>query len=168
MNVLDVVAVIDRLLQRTLAIACVLLLAVMLGAIGLQITMRYAFNQPLVWSEELARFTMVWMAMLSAALAMRQGQHIAMEGLLKFSGRLRLVVSAICVAASVGVLLVLLHNGVQFVQRTGLQRSPALGLAMSYVYLAIPVASGLMLAGLVFDRCARLRGIPRDNRLYAD
>ena len=44
------------------------LLSVVVVVTLLQIVLRYAFNAPLIWSEELARFLTVWMTFLGAAI----------------------------------------------------------------------------------------------------
>jgi len=44
---------------------------VMLAAAGWQVIARYAFSQPPIWTEELARFSMVWAGLLGASCAFR-------------------------------------------------------------------------------------------------
>lgn len=52
------------------AVAAVL---VMLGAASWQVVARYALAQPPAWTEELARFAMVWAGLLGASCAFRTG-----------------------------------------------------------------------------------------------
>jgi TRAP-type C4-dicarboxylate transport system permease small subunit len=37
---------------------------------------RYLFDQPLVWSDELASILFLWLAMLGAAIALRRSEHM--------------------------------------------------------------------------------------------
>ena len=46
-----------------------------------QVFMRYVLNDPPTWSEEIARFMMVWMTFLVAPLAYRHGMNVAIETL---------------------------------------------------------------------------------------
>src|ERR1700683_2465630 len=39
---------------------------------------RYAFNRPLVWSDELASMLFLWLAMLGAAIAFHRDEHMRM------------------------------------------------------------------------------------------
>src|SRR5271169_2993105 len=39
---------------------------------------RYAFNRPLVWSDELASTLFLWLAMLGAVIAFRRDEHMRM------------------------------------------------------------------------------------------
>lgn len=137
----------DTCFFRILAGLCATLLGVMLISIGLQIVMRYGFNAPLVWSEELARFTMVWLALLASALAMRRAQHIALTGLIPIPARLDPALRALTALASIAILLILTDLGWELAQRTMRQRSPALGIPMGYMYAAIPVSAILMIVG---------------------
>ncbi len=143
--------ILDTVLFRALAGVCVLLLVVMLLSVGLQIIMRYGFNAPLVWSEELARFTMVWLALLASAIVMRRGQHIAMTGILPIPEKFSHLVRGIVVLASVLVLSVLVIHGWELAERTMRQRSSGLGLPMGYMYAAIPVSCFLMIIGQIME-----------------
>src|SRR5205814_1523973 len=48
------------------------MIAVMVLAILFQVVARYAFARPPFWTEELARYAMVWAGMLGAAAAFRR------------------------------------------------------------------------------------------------
>ncbi|EWY41229.1 hypothetical protein N825_30785 [Skermanella stibiiresistens SB22] len=137
----------DTWFHRCLAGLCALLVAVMLVTVGAQIVMRYALNAPLVWSEELARFTMVWLALLASALAMRRAQHIAMTGLYTLPPSVEPILKALTALATILILGVLTYHGWELAERTMRQRSPALGLPMGYMYAAIPIATFLMMIG---------------------
>lgn len=58
-------------LNRFALILAVLAVAVMLGAAGWQVVARYVLAQPPAWTEELARFSMVWGGLLGASCAYR-------------------------------------------------------------------------------------------------
>ncbi len=57
-------------------------MALMVGAILVQVFFRYALNNPLPWPEELARFMMLWMTGLIAPMAYRRGGFVAIDMLL--------------------------------------------------------------------------------------
>lgn len=143
--------ILDTYLFRALAGICVFLLIVMLLSVGLQIIMRYGFNAPLVWSEELARFTMIWLALLASAIGMRRGQHIAMTGILPIPEKFSHLVRGGVVFASVLVLSVLVIHGWALAEGTMSQRSSGLGLPMGYMYAAIPVSCLLMIVGQIME-----------------
>ncbi|WP_189678592.1 TRAP transporter small permease [Seohaeicola zhoushanensis] len=64
----------DRLsvqLNRLALVMAVIAVAVMMGAASWQVIARYLLAQPPIWTEELARFSMVWAGMMGASCAFR-------------------------------------------------------------------------------------------------
>lgn len=55
----------------------VVLFLLIFGLVLAQIVCRYILNDPLVWSEELARIAFVWVATLAWSLGSRHRSHIA-------------------------------------------------------------------------------------------
>lgn len=59
------------LADRFFRIGAGLFLALMIAAITLQVVARYVFNQPPAWTEEVARYAMVWVGLLGAAVSFK-------------------------------------------------------------------------------------------------
>ncbi|WP_186391242.1 MULTISPECIES: TRAP transporter small permease [unclassified Pannonibacter] len=57
----------DRLMRGT----AVLFLLIMVAAICLQVVARYGFSSPPAWTEEAARYAMVWVGLLGATVAFK-------------------------------------------------------------------------------------------------
>jgi len=53
--------------------------AVMTASILVQVFCRYVLNDSLPWSEELARYLMVWMTFLTLPVVSRTKQHAALD-----------------------------------------------------------------------------------------
>ena len=110
------------------------------------------------WTDELARFTTIWLVMLGSVVAFDRGAHVAVDLL---PGRLPPVAArwlrVVAFLLSAAFLAVLAREGWALSARTMRQVSPALGLPMGYVYLAVPVGGALMaLQALLFAlRAAR-------------
>jgi TRAP-type C4-dicarboxylate transport system permease small subunit len=139
--------VFDAIFRHSLGIACAGLLLVMLGSIGGQVFMRYVLNAPWHWSEELARYSMVWMAMLGAALAARHRMQIALNDLLPLRGwRLRALSAAVTLIALAILALLFWYSWVVF-GRVSRQTMAALRISMSYAYGALPAGFLLMMTG---------------------
>jgi TRAP-type transport system small permease protein len=121
------------------------LLLMILGTMSAQVVARYLLHAPISWSEEWARFTLIWLAFLAAAMVMAQGQHIAVDVISPWLGStaqrwLQCLQNAVVVLAC----LLLLIGGFRFVWRVGLVGSPALGIPRSYWYGAASVGLGLI------------------------
>src|SRR5690606_3491469 len=61
--------------------ALVLLLAAMSLIVFANVTLRYLTNFSITWSEEVARYLMIWMTFLGAGLTLRYGGHVAITNL---------------------------------------------------------------------------------------
>ncbi|SNR96637.1 TRAP transporter small permease [Pseudomonas segetis] len=121
------------------------LLLVMTVLISWQVFARYVMGHSLTFSEEVARFSMVWMTMLGAAYAYRHGSLIAVELLSgfangRFARELRLLVALVsCVFA-----WVLLTEGLHITERVVGQTSPSLRVSMGWLYAAVPAGAAMI------------------------
>ena len=69
---------IDRFSRRTNTVIEQSLLGLgilMIGVVAAQVFFRYVLNHSLFWSEELARYILVWLTFLGASVAYRRGVH---------------------------------------------------------------------------------------------
>jgi len=124
---------------------------------------RFGFNHPLVWSDELATITFLWLGMFGAAIALRRGQHMRMTALLdRFDGATRGVMEAIGSVAPALFLVIVLLAAVEFAQDQSYVHTPALGLNDAFRASALPVGVALMLAASLI-RC--LNHSPREIAL---
>jgi TRAP-type C4-dicarboxylate transport system permease small subunit len=137
---------IDGRVGRAEAYFLGILVGVMTITTLLQVVFRYALNDPLVWSEELARFLFVWIALVGAGAAVRTGGHFGLDLLyrkLPAGGRTGV---AMLVSAVIGVFTAtLLVYGVRETLQASLQLAPSLQVRMHWAYAAIPVGAALML-----------------------
>ncbi len=141
----------------TIATVFVMFVSILIGVID-----RFVLGLGLPWPEELARFLLVWGSLLAAAVAAKRSQHFQLTLVLrKFGTAGAIVVDVVSIAA----LAVVVGYGIQFAWIFRVQTSPALGIAMTWVYAAAPVSAALMIGYLVRDLIARLRGrIPIERR----
>lgn len=160
----------DRIFTYALGAVCVVLFFVMITSVFGQVIMRYAFASPMSWSEELARYAMVWQAMLAAALCMQKGLHLALLPVEALPGRLRSIARVVGVLAAAALLAVLFWYSWDLASRSVRQTTPGLGLSMSWVYASLPVGFALMLVGLGLSLVADRpdlgeRSLPEDQPL---
>jgi TRAP-type C4-dicarboxylate transport system permease small subunit len=89
-----------------------------------QVVSRYLFGKPLVWSEELARFSLIWLTFVGSAFVMSYRRHIVVS-LFRLSDRAWLALETASSAIMVVVILTILPAGVEFVQSNLAVRSAA-------------------------------------------
>ena len=135
---------IKKVLDKFLEILLTIVMGVLVLDVVWQVFTRYVLGEPSSWSEELATFLMIWVGMLGASVALHRGAHLGID---YFVGKLSIRVrtwTEVVVFAAIGLfsLFVLLIGG-GLLTRTMLQMgqvSPAMGLKIGYVYLALPIS----------------------------
>lgn len=80
---------VSRSLNAVAVWGAILAVLVMIAAAGWQVIARYLLSQPPVWTEELARFAMVWAGVLGGSCAFRTGADPSLfPEMRRVSGRL--------------------------------------------------------------------------------
>ena len=80
---------VDDCIAKIEAGAIIVLVLSLTAVTFAQVVTRYVLNDPLIWSEELARYLFVWVSMIGAALAVRNGGHFGLDLLLRRMPALR-------------------------------------------------------------------------------
>ena len=137
---------ISDLINRITEGILVIVLSGMAVVVILQVIFRYVLNLPLFWTEELARYCLVWSSLLGSAVAVKRGQHIAVTIFIeRLPPALRRGLTIMALISVAAILTIILWGGIQLVAITRAQISPALRVSMSIPYLAVPVGAALML-----------------------
>ena len=147
-------------LLLALAKASVIAVSVVMVVVTLaQVVFRYVLAAPLPWSEELARYCFVWIVFLGGAIGLERGIHLGVDlfvNLLPSKLRTGLdVLSSVmigCFAAAV------IYASFPVIEMNMLQRSPAMGVQMSWIYIAVPISMALILLISIERIAAILRG----------
>ncbi len=139
-------------LEKITGAMCVFSLFIMAISVFLGIFFRYILLSPLSWSEELARYLMIWLAFLSSGIALKKGEHIGVEYLInKLPYKILICLSLgikilifffLCIVTREGFSLLL------FIFGTG-QTTAALGILTAWVYMAVPVGTLFMIIYLL-------------------
>lgn len=113
----------------------------------LQFFTRYVLNDSLAWTEEIARYGLMWVVFIGAAMVTRRNAHIAVElisNLMK-PGPLRKALFVFIDAVKVVFIALLAYFSFTIVERMHIQRMTVIDLPMSLVYGGITVGCVLML-----------------------
>ncbi len=109
-----------------------------------QVFARYVLNASLFWSEELARYLLVWLTFLGASVAYRQGLHPGVDFFyirMPYAWRRR---SAILVhLLSLALFGIMVLKGAAFAYFVRLQISPALSLPKWLIMAIVPVSGAI-------------------------
>ncbi len=121
------------------------LLALTLIVLFLGIVFRYALNDPLVWTEELARFCSTWIIFLGAAACFKHERHIGIDVVVRLlPSELQRWTALLVNWLMVGVLAVLVIRGFQYTSRSFVMHTTVLQIPIGLWNAAVPVGSLLM------------------------
>ena len=129
---------INRLLDGV-SVLCMGLILILVIA---QVAMRYIFNSPLVWSEELAVYVMVWMTFIGSVICMRDNEHNEVTILADYLAHgLKRGIFVFSRLASAIFLLIVAYYGFELVQENLVVTSAANQINMGLVYSILPLCS---------------------------
>jgi TRAP-type C4-dicarboxylate transport system permease small subunit len=135
-------------IDNILATLLVIIMSIMVINVLWQVFSRYFLGAPSSFTDELARYLMIWIGILGAAYVSGRNKHVAIDVLpsrlgLTTQKKLRLIVRILIILFCFFALVI---GGSRLVYITHLldQNSPALQLPLSVVYMIIPI-SGLLI-----------------------
>jgi TRAP-type transport system small permease protein len=135
---------VDRLLGKcadTLATLAGLMLIVFTTIVAYQVLSRYVgFIPRIFWTEEVSRFTFIWMLFLGAAVAVYRGTHFVIDLFGQATTSSGRIISELvpCMAMCV-VAAVMIYGGLQFAGMGLTRISTVSGIRLSWIYATIPV-----------------------------
>ena len=113
----------------------------------IQVVMRYIFDNPLAWSEELSRYAFIWFVYMSASYAVKYKRHVRFGFFVNMLPKTaKLIVQLIALLCWLGFLIFLDIYSYQVMSHlySSMQTSPANKIPMFLVYLSVPIGSLLM------------------------
>ncbi len=141
---IQIKAQVDRFLEY----AVITLMGISVLNVLWQVFTRFVLQSPSSWTEELARFLLIWLGLLGAAYAVGKKMHLAIDLMLEkskalFRRRLEIIIQ---VLIAVFALLVMVLGGFRLVTITFTlnQISAALQIKLGYIYTVVPL-SGLLI-----------------------
>jgi TRAP-type C4-dicarboxylate transport system permease small subunit len=139
-------AEVSRYIELVLLFICSALLVMLTLSVFLEVVIRYVLNAPLSWTEEVARFALIWFAMLASAVAARRGVHFAFRWAMKpFPESVRWPVRQLVNVLVILFLTFLVVQGIGTLGVVSDQTAMATEIDMRIPYAAIPVGMGLVM-----------------------
>lgn len=128
------------IVERVVALLMVLLvLDVWIGVVD-----RYIFHWQLPWPEVLARYLMIWAAMLAISAGIARREHIGLLMLIsKIPDRFRRVIVLVLDAVTFALFVYVAWYGLAFAQTGANRQAMIFGATLLIPFLSIPVAGAL-------------------------
>ncbi len=158
-RVFDLACTVWTGVQRFAEAVIIVLSLVMVASLAVQVVARYVFNAPLTWSEELARYTFIWLSFLGAWLAWSKREHLGIDLLAEASPPrvawiLRRIVEIVVLVFAISAMVF----GRRILEVSINQPSAVLRVPMAWVYLAFYAGFTLIAIQTVVDLVGPLIG----------
>ena len=144
-----------KTIDKVLANFLVIIMAIMVINVVWQVASRFILGSPSSFTDELARYLMIWIGILGAAYVSGRNMHVAIDVLPrrlseKAQTKLKLVVRVLIILFC---LLAMVIGGSRLVYITYVlgQNSPALQVPLALVYIVIPISGILIIYYKISD-----------------
>jgi TRAP-type C4-dicarboxylate transport system permease small subunit len=150
-------SIIDKILEYVL----VIIMGILVLDVLWQVISRYVLKSPSSFTDELARFLLIWVGILGACYATGKKMHLAIDVLInRFGKKNRTIINVfINGAVSLFALLVMVIGGgnlIYILLKLG-NTSPTLSIPIGYVYAVIPISGILIIYYSLFDMIADVK-----------
>lgn len=139
-----------RYLKKIIEMVVIFCSAVMTFTLIIQVFLRYVLKTSIPFSEELARYLMIWVVFLAAGLALKEDAHISIRVLVdRFRGRARLWLNLGAQILLLIFLVLLIRESIAVLPYQRIQIILSMGISIFWFYLAIPVGCIIMILFLL-------------------
>lgn len=134
-------------LEKVLNWCCLVFLLSMISIGFLAIILRYIFNRPLIWSQELLIALNIWYIFFASSIAFWRARHISLKFIVDKikSPKIRLYLSILRKLLIAFFLIFLIWGIIKIQPMQMLYKTPALGLPRNYLSVSVGVSAIIML-----------------------
>ena len=156
-----------RCADKIVRLILILLMSLLILDVFWQVIARFFMSKPSSFTEEVARFLLIWISLLGSTYAYRLNSHLGFDLFVNTLSQKNAIkiYRFCCLLIFIFAVLVLLVGGMNLVNMTWIleQRSPVLNIPMAYIYIVIPLSGLLFLlysAWFFFSvpNCSTLQG----------
>lgn len=155
-----VAAMLNRWVERI----CVTLLVLLVLDVWAGIVARYALDASLPWTEELARYLMIWMALLAVSVGIYHREHIGLDLLRqKLPFRARRYLRAAFDVIGLLFFSVIFWFGLSMTATGSSQYANIFGMTMALPFAAVPVSAALACIQLILRGVKDFRALVEED-----
>ena len=146
----------NRLVERL----CAVLVAVMVAIVWFGVVSRYLIDLGATWTEELARYVMIWAALLAVSCGAYRREHIGLDFFShRLAPRARLVLMVSLDLLGIGFFLFLFVYGLGMTAAGASQYATIFGMTMAFPFASVPVAAALTVFQIAVTLLRNLGGL---------
>lgn len=158
-------AAISAKVNRGIELLCAGLLAILVIDIWIGVFGRYVFELPVTWSEELARYLMIWAALLAVSCGVARREHVAVTALLhRVPIRVRRWFDVAIDLLAFAFFAFLCYFGIDMARQGATQYATIFDMTMAIPFASVSVSSALVCVQLLLMaiRDFTVAGLPAD------
>jgi len=143
---------ISNAVTKVSTVLCYTLIIFVTSVIGSAVFYRYVLNNPIQWAEEVARYTLIWLTMLAASIAIKKRSHISLTTIVKYlKSEVSLILEIILYGVIIGIIIIIArYSTIMVVTRSVNVFSPSIGIRMLWAHLSLPVGFSLIILQSVY------------------
>lgn len=130
-----------------LRILLAIMMALLVVDVTWQVLTRFVLPQPSSFTEEVARFLLIWISLLGGAYAYREHSHLGFDLIVRnlSAAKAKLIFQLCCLLVAIFAITVLIVGGLNLVHLTWTlgQHSAVLDVPMAGVYMVLPLSGVL-------------------------
>ena len=159
----DKSAALSARFNRWIELLCAGLLGILVIVIWIGVFGRYVFELPVTWSEELARYLMIWAALLAVSCGVARREHVAVTALLnQVPIPIRRWIDVAIDALAFAFFAFLCYFGIDMARQGATQYATIFDMTMAIPFASVSVSSALvcMQLALMGIRDFTVAGLP--------
>jgi len=127
---------IENLLKHIIGIIMFLITVIIFA----QVVSRYIFNSPFTWSEEMARYLVIWMVFIGMPVGVRDSTHLALglNLLTKLPRLLKFLTEILLDLIILFLFIYITKYGYLFSIKSVTSMAMTVPMSLSFVYIAVP------------------------------
>jgi TRAP-type C4-dicarboxylate transport system permease small subunit len=132
-----------NIINKTLEVILVTIVALQAVLLMASVLLRYLFNSPIIWGDEIVRYSLIWMTFVGAAMATKEKQHIQVDVIDTVLPKLgQKMTNWFVDVVVVGFMVFLIYYGIRMTDfQRGMFGETLSWFSYAYVYVSIPIGA---------------------------
>ncbi|RBW70073.1 TRAP transporter small permease [Bacillus taeanensis] len=121
----------------------IVLSSLMLISLFAGVVFRYVFNSPLIWSDETAIFSLIWLTFIGGSMGIKRQESAAVSLFMdKLKGKVKTILMAVSLLAVILFVSLILYLSIKWLSAPTIliQQSNSMKMPMIIAYLSVPVS----------------------------
>jgi len=129
--------------------------------------LRYVVNSPIVWADELTRYSLIWMTFAGVALATKDNKHIVVDILDLALPPLGIkIVNKISDSIVIAFMIFLFYFGIKMtIFQTGMFGETLTWFSYAYAYVSIPIGAAFTILIIITRWFKHEEGVSNQNEV---